>query len=238
MSTPNLGLAHIAASQNQKEVTANADLDGLDLALTNPTTINLTDAPYVMTAAIANGNMAFTFTGALTANRLITLPSKKVYVVWNETTGGQTLTFGTTLVGRTAQVAPLSSPAYYTVLYCDGTNVDVVSDRPFDISLYAPGVPTAGQTLLRFNFTRYVLFPNGLTSSQGSVDVAATSPVTATIKKNGSSIGTVNITSSTVTFTFSNSVLFAPGDVMTIIAPNPADATLAGLAVTLLGLRI
>src|SRR5260370_39327712 len=99
MSTPNLGLPHISASQNQKEVTANLTFDGLDLALTNPTAINLSDAPYVMTSAIADGNLSFIFTGALTANRLITLPATKLYVVWNQTTRGQTLTFSTTLVG-------------------------------------------------------------------------------------------------------------------------------------------
>jgi hypothetical protein len=33
MSTPNLNLAHIAAGQSQKEVTANAAFDGLDTAI-------------------------------------------------------------------------------------------------------------------------------------------------------------------------------------------------------------
>ena len=34
MSTPNLAIAHIQASQDQKEVTANAAFDALDLAMT------------------------------------------------------------------------------------------------------------------------------------------------------------------------------------------------------------
>src|SRR6267154_5054509 len=126
MSTPNLGLSHIAASQNQKEVTANAAFDGLDVALTNETTINLTDAPFVMTVAVATAYMSFIFTGALTANRLVTLSSKKLYIVWNQTTGGQSLTFGTTLVGRTATISSLASPAAFNILYCDGINVDLV----------------------------------------------------------------------------------------------------------------
>jgi hypothetical protein len=34
MPTPNLNITHIAAAQNQKEVTANAAFDALDKALT------------------------------------------------------------------------------------------------------------------------------------------------------------------------------------------------------------
>lgn len=128
MSTPDLAISHISASQNQKEVTANAAFDALDLALTSAASVAVADAPLTLPVATAYGNMCFTFTGATTADRLITLPStKKLYIVWNQTTGGNTLTFGTALAGRTATINPLASPAAYNVLYCDGTNVDVIS---------------------------------------------------------------------------------------------------------------
>ena len=44
MSTPNLAIAHIAASQNQKEVTANDAFDALDQAICGLTAISLTGA--------------------------------------------------------------------------------------------------------------------------------------------------------------------------------------------------
>lgn len=129
MSTPDLAIAHISSSQNQKEVTANAAFDTLDLALTNEVTIALTDAPYALSTALAYTSMCFVFTGALTANRLVTVPStKKLYIVWNQTTGGQSLTFGASLIGRTAAVAPLASPAAFNILYCDGVNVDFITN--------------------------------------------------------------------------------------------------------------
>jgi len=67
-TTPNLLIDHIAASQAQKEVTANTAFDALDKALCQYTGIALSDANLTLTDAQMIGNMALKFTGTLTAD--------------------------------------------------------------------------------------------------------------------------------------------------------------------------
>jgi hypothetical protein len=138
MATPNLALVHIAAAQNQKEVTANAAFDGLDTALTGSVYEAMPDANFTLPTADALGNMVFSFTGLLSASRVVQLPgSKKLYIVRNLTTasgGSFPLVFVANAPGspngRTATVYPdiVSEASGYTMLYCDGFNVDVLPD--------------------------------------------------------------------------------------------------------------
>jgi len=139
-TTPNLLLAHIVASQSQKEVTANAALDGLDEALCNPTTIAMSDADMTLTDAQMLGNMFLSFTGTLTAARTITVPSHaKLILIENDTTGGFALNVK----------VPSGSPLTFNVgdlrlLYCDGgTNLKAVTTpatvvvNPYDIGAWS-----------------------------------------------------------------------------------------------------
>lgn len=124
MGTPNLGITHIAANQNQKEVTANAAFDALDEALCGGASISMTDANYTLTSAQALGNLAIVMTGTITAARNLIVPaSRKPYLVSNQTTGGFNLTVKTAS-GTGIAVAPGTN---YAMLYCDGTNVLSVS---------------------------------------------------------------------------------------------------------------
>src|SRR5258708_31791479 len=114
MSTPNLAIVHVAAAQNQKEVTVNTALDNFDTALTGVVTEAMPDLHFVLPTADALQNMVFIFTGALTLGRGVTLPpNKKLYIVSNQTTGAGSpagsrwsLTFGTASspTGRVAVV--------------------------------------------------------------------------------------------------------------------------------------
>jgi hypothetical protein len=120
MSTPNLGISHIAASQNQKEVTANSAFDGLDNALCAGTSLAITNAGLTLTSAQAMGNFAIVLTGALTAAANLIVPaSRKPYLISNQTTGGYNVTVKTPS-GTGIAVAPGTN---YQMLYCDGTNV-------------------------------------------------------------------------------------------------------------------
>jgi hypothetical protein len=125
MSTPNLALSHIAAAQNQKEVTANAAFDGLDEALCNFSSFAMADVDLALTDPQALGNMILAFTGTLTAGRNIILPqSNKIYIVNNSTTGGFSLTFKTGAAGTPGTVAVAAGAV--KLIYCDSTNVVVV----------------------------------------------------------------------------------------------------------------
>lgn len=123
MSTPNLAITHVAANQNQKEVTANQAFDELDKALTNLVSIAMADANVVLTTGEGNqalANMVFICTGANTAARNVVVPTNlKLYVVKNSTTGGFKITVKT-LSGTGVDI--LAGDGYITC-YCDGTNV-------------------------------------------------------------------------------------------------------------------
>lgn len=118
-TTPNLLISHIAAAQNQKEVTANTAFDDFDEALCANVSLAMTDANYTVVQATALQNMVLVFTGTLTADRTVTLPAnKKPWIVSNQTTGGFSLTFK---VGTATNTVVLTGSGY-TLIYCDGTN--------------------------------------------------------------------------------------------------------------------
>jgi len=126
-TTPNLDISHIATNQNQKEATANAAFDELDGALTALLLKALpADADYTLTATEggeALGNIAFKITGTITADRNIIVPAKpKLYIVYNGTTGGFNLVIKTA-AGTGVTVA---NAAGYRVVYCDGTDVQLL----------------------------------------------------------------------------------------------------------------
>jgi hypothetical protein len=82
-------------------------------------TLNLSASPNE-----ALGYPAYVFTGTLTADRNIIVPTnKKLYLVVNNTTGGHNLVIKTS-GGTGVTVAVASGP--YTPCYCDGTNVVAV----------------------------------------------------------------------------------------------------------------
>lgn len=95
-TTPNLQIDHIAASQAQKEVTANTAFDALDKALSQFTEIALSDEDTALTDEQALGSMALSFTGTLTAGHTITIPAyAKLLLAENNTDGGFLLSLQT-----------------------------------------------------------------------------------------------------------------------------------------------
>lgn len=122
-------------------------------------------------------------------------------------------------------------------LYYDGA--DWVNLQPYDIGITFAGAPTASEVLVRYPFPRAVVFPAGLTGSQGWAATAATAQADFDIQKNGASVGTMTFAASgnTASFTMASETSFAQGDVLTVVAPGTADSTLADLGVALVGTR-
>jgi len=112
-----------------------------------------------------------------------------------------------------------------------------VSAQPTTISGGFSGAPAAGQQIFRYVLAGPVVFPAGLSGSYGSAGAAATAQATFQIDKNGAAVGTMVFAAgaATASFTMASSTAFQAGDVLTIIAPSPADATLANLAWSLVG---
>jgi hypothetical protein len=123
-NTPDLLISHIATNQNQKEVTANTAFDELDGALTALLSKAFpSDADYTLTATEggeAYGNIAFKFTGTISAPRNIIVPATtKLYIVSNATTGG----FGIQIKTPSGTGITVGNGTGYAILYCDGINV-------------------------------------------------------------------------------------------------------------------
>jgi len=239
-TTPNLLLDHIAASQAQKEVTANAAFDGLDKALCQQTTVALSDADLTLSAAQVVGSMALKFTGALTAARTITVPAyAKLLLVENATTGGYALSLKTP-----SGTAITVSNAERKLLYGDGSDLKIVAvsgfSNPYDIGGSYSGKPLASAVLLRFPMPRAIRFAAGILGSQGVAVTAAKAAASFSINKNGTSFATMNFSASaaTATFTSTTTTDFAAGDVLTVVAPSTADDNLSDVGFSLAGIRL
>lgn len=121
-ATPYLAIAYIAASQNQKEVTANAAFEALDNAQNAELVVPITNAGLTLTRAQTQAAFFFDFTGALTAGANVILPaSNRLLAVRNGTTGGESLTVFVSASPAGASV--VIAGGVCLLLYCDGVNV-------------------------------------------------------------------------------------------------------------------
>jgi hypothetical protein len=90
MPSPNLAVTHVAAAQNQKEVTINDAVDALDNAMNRTLSLAMADADVTLTSTQANRNGLVVLTGTLTAARVLTLPANhRRIAIRNATSGGQ-----------------------------------------------------------------------------------------------------------------------------------------------------
>lgn len=127
MASPNLGITEVTVGQDGKINRVNEARNNVELALTNRLAKAVTDgADTVLTATEAGealGNMVYSFTGALTANRNVEVPDNtKLYICENNTTGGFSVTVKTNAGSGIAL-----EPGTMKILYCDGTNVIAVT---------------------------------------------------------------------------------------------------------------
>lgn len=240
----NLNLPQVSASQNQKEVTINDQAGALDAALTDILALNFATATSAGVLTLTNDQFRkhILFVGSsLAADMAVIVPLIiRGFFIFQNQDGTHKITVerGSTSI----DVLAGESIAFAT----DGTTngLKKVTDlagtvtNPFDIMLQKLGVPTNAELITRAVFDRTVTFPVSLTGSVASAGTASTGNVSFDLQKNGSSIGSVvfNI-SATGTFTFGSSRTFNSGDVLTVVAPGTADATLANISITLAGTR-
>ena len=124
-TTPNYGWPLLATNQASPEVTHNAAITDIDQAFGSLLVKALPDSNYTLNLAAVPSEasyLVYTFTGVLTANRNIVVPTnKKLYIVWNNTTSPYILTVKTS--GGAGVAVPYGATAEYLLLYCDGTDV-------------------------------------------------------------------------------------------------------------------
>lgn len=125
---------------------------------------------------------------------------------------------------------PESSPTWWEVFLAGGDRYDLAS---FDTDR-----PASGEIIVKL-FPLGITFPAGLSDSQAGAETAAAADAVFSIQKNGIEFATLTFAASSAAGVFAceADTAFAEGDVLKIIAPNPRDATLSGVAATLVGFR-
>lgn len=238
MTTPNLAIAHVAAAQNQKEVTINDALDRLDLAMNDTIDIDCDAGNTSVPAGAYRENFLLRLTGAPAADFTLTLPDgKRVVAVHNTTTRLATLrteTPGMTLVLRANELVLLGSRGTDLVALAASAVGGIA-----DISLFVSGKPSAGARVHHFVFPRAVSLPAGLVGSVARAAIAPAAAASFALRRNGSAIGSISFAAgqATATFVLAGGAGFVSGDRLEVMAPAVQDATLADIAVSLVGSR-
>ena len=93
--------------------------------------------------------------------------------------------------------------------------------------------------LMKANGEPEVIQFRDLAGSRGHADTAATAEAVCTILKNGAAVGSITVAgaSQDAAFALTGGLALVPGDRLELVAPTTQDATLAGLAFTLIGTR-
>jgi hypothetical protein len=150
LATPYLAIPHVAAAQDQKEVTLNDALDRLDASLNAQVSIVMTDVDVTLTQGQTASAGVLQFTGTLTADRYINVPAiDRALIVRNSTTGGFNLVVQ--VVGA-AGVSVSVAAGDLTSLYCDSVDV---------IAIGGGGGGTGGGTGGTGSLTAYDIIPTG-----------------------------------------------------------------------------
>jgi hypothetical protein len=178
MGTPYLGIPHIQAAQDQKEVTANDAFDFFDAAMNAQVPIPFAvDADMTITQAQLASGGVLQFTGAITADRYINVPAiDRAFIVRNSTTGGFNVIVQ--VAGAAGASVPVSAGTL-TALYCDSVDV---------IAIGGGGGGTGGGTGGTGSLTAYDITPTGVidgTNPTFTLPNAPNPPASLQLFKNG-----------------------------------------------------
>lgn len=116
----------------------------------------------------------------------------------------------------------------------DAIDAKLLDQNSNDVSSFFPGVPGNNAIVAQFVALRAMGFPINAAGSKAVLAVAATASTVLTVKKNGTTIGTITFgVSGTIgTFAFAALTELAAGDVLTVANQASADATAAGVSIT------
>lgn len=242
-TTTNLGITHVTATQNQKEVTLNTGLDQLDQKLGTIVvrSLNSVSTGVTMPASTCY-NAGIEFVGsALTAVVTVVLPTNAtMYTVRNSTlqdvqlqTSARTNASGCYITSNT-----------FGIIQHDGTLVRAVTSSqgnlPYDIGGYYPaGCSVTGQVLTKFVFPRTVQFDPNMPSSKAGLTASATASCVFSIRKDGSEFATISFPAGggVGTFAAGATTVFGAGSVLDV-RTGSADGSAGGLFFTLAGRRL
>lgn len=236
MATPILNLTEVSASQNQKEVTINAMVEGLEAATQDFTTHDGTSGDVTPSDADFRGYFRHVVENVSTA-RDFNVPGIKRFFAVTADSGNSA---DVTVKRGTAEFALSAGDS--GVFYCDATTNGLVQIAAGAGSGnvapggYFSGSPGSSELMMQYVCAEAYTLPASATGSQGFAGTAATAQTDIDIQKNGVSIGTMRFAASgtTASFVGVSETSFAAGDRLQLVAPGSADATLADISATFL----
>jgi hypothetical protein len=229
--TTNLNAPLITASQNQKEVTANAAFARFDAALTETLAVSVASANAAPTAEEVRAAFLLAVSGATTAGRTVTLPvMKKPAVVTLDaaSTKAVSIVRGT----KSFTLYPGGALEVYTTGDANGL-VRIGEFGPARRDHWVRGVPDDDEIIARWQVQEgSVLLPD-LLGWDVQADTAATASTVFQVRREGSQVGTITFAISgtvpTYATTSNAAQSFTAGEFIDIKGPATADATLAGI---------
>jgi hypothetical protein len=144
------------------------------------------------------------------------------------TTSGGVETWVTAI--SSGQVTGLGALATLNVgagLTSSSGSLTTVGQQPHIIAPYVPGTFTASQKLYGYKASLAYTVPASCTNSWFTLDVAPTTAVSFLVQRQGTTFGTIAVSSGSTTgsFTCGSATSFAVGDVLTLVGPSTADGT-------------
>lgn len=244
-----LGITEIAQNQANRYITLANLLAALEQAAnrkftkavagTGPVTLTQTEVTRNVYLELTVGTSSDAFNVVYPDVVDVINSAERIFVVKNSTLFDATVkatSAGTTVVIRAGGVAWIqqSGVNMTRLTYYDGGTT-----APYDIGCFVPGLPDAGVTCLTFVATRAITFADDFLGSRGFVGVNPTATAAFDILRNGSSIGSISISTGGA-FTFNTTgagVSLAVGDRISLTTPSPQDTTLSNVSITLFGSR-
>jgi len=131
---------------------------------------------------------------------------------------------------ETVALVPAGGTTGQVLEKVSGTDYDVAwASPPYEIAFAYPGAPAAGGVVFAFEIRRNVAWPANFSGAGLTVAPAVTSNWDLDIQKNGVTIGTASITAAGTVASFTTvggtAKSAVAGDIITGVAPTPADGT-------------
>ncbi|MBV0891527.1 hypothetical protein KTN05_06610 [Paracoccus sp. Z118] len=194
MPSPNLAAPHVAASQNQKEVTINDATDALDLAITASLGIDCSAGGSIsVTSDQARRHVRLSLTGTPAGDFTLLLPAVPRMVLIQNATGRQVT------VKNASGATVVLGAGIQSVFYSSGSGVSVAGSasaapaQVYDFGMLTFSTPGASETLGKVTIPRAVSLPADLAGSAGHVDVNPAASFEIDVTRNGVSVGTITI---------------------------------------------
>jgi hypothetical protein len=207
MASPYSAIVHVAAAQDQKEVTMNAAVDRMDALVNAQVPIAMTDADQTLSQDQTTSGVVLQFTGALTADRYINIPAiDRAFVVRNSTTGGFNVIVQ--VIGA-AGASVAVAPGTLTSLYCDSVDVMAIGG--------GGGGTGGGGTGGTGSLPAYDITPTGVIDGTNAIFTLPNAPNPAAslqLSKNGRDMYSgIDFTLSGLTITYLTASIPQPTDV-------------------------